>query len=119
MKVVVNTLGAHHFVAFASMLVLGQRAGLTREMLIEAFTSGAFASPSYLGKKHKVAVRDFTPEFTLALALKDVKLGEALGQEVGMDLPVVRDLAREIEEGVRRGLGEEDFFALEKAYEKR
>jgi 3-hydroxyisobutyrate dehydrogenase-like beta-hydroxyacid dehydrogenase len=116
MKVVLNTLGTHHFVAFASMLALGERAGLSRETIVEAFTTGAFASPSYLGKKSKVLVRDYSPEFTLALALKDAKLGEDLGRETGMDLPVVRDLVREIETGIRAGLGDEDLFALEKVY---
>ncbi len=116
MKVVLNSLGTHHFVAFTSMLALGERAGLSRETIIEAFTTGAFASPSYIGKKPKVLVRDYSPEFTLALALKDAKLGEDLGREAGMDLPVLRDLVREIEAGIRAGLGEEDLFALEKAY---
>lgn len=116
MKVVLNVLGTHQFVAFASMLALGERAGLSREAIIEAFTTGAFASPAYLGKKAKVLARDYSPEFTLALALKDAKLGEELGAEAGMDLPVLRDLVREIEAGVRAGLGEEDLYALEKAY---
>ena len=95
MKVVLNSLGTHHFVAFASMLALGERAGLRRDTIVDAFTTGAFASPSYVGKKPKVLVRDYSPEFTLALALKDAKLGEALGAEVGIDLPVMRDLVRE------------------------
>ncbi len=116
MKVVLNSLGTHHFVAFATMLALGERVGLSRETIVEAFTTGAFASPSYIGKKSKVLSREYSPEFTLALALKDAKLGEDLGREAAMDLPVLRDLVREIESGIRAGLGAEDLYALEKAY---
>jgi len=46
LKVLLNGIGAHHFVAFGSMLALGERAGLSRETIVDAFTSGAFASPS-------------------------------------------------------------------------
>ena len=116
MKVVLNSLGTHHFVAFASMLALGERAGLSREAIVLAFTTGAFASPSYLGKKSKVLAREYSPEFTLDLALKDAKLGLELGLEAALELPVLRELVREIESGIRAGLGAEDLYALEKAY---
>ena len=113
LKVVLNGLGAHHFVALTSMLVLGERAGLDRATLMEAFTSGAFASPSYIGKKAKILARDFSPEFSLSLALKDVRVNVELQREVGLDLPVVRACLRAIQSGVREGLGDLDLFALE------
>ena len=116
LKVVLNGLGAHHLVAFASMLVLGERAGLARETLLDAFTTGAFASPSYVGKKEKVLARDYSPEFSLTLALKDCLVNVELQREVGLSLQVHRECMREIEEGVREGLGIEDLFALEKHF---
>ena len=119
LKVVLNGIGAHHFVAFASMLALGERAGLARDVLLDAFTSGAFASPSYLGKRDKVLARDYSPDFALALALKDCILNTALQEEVGLQLPVVRAIKKEIESGVAEGLGNLDLFALEKHYEKK
>jgi 3-hydroxyisobutyrate dehydrogenase-like beta-hydroxyacid dehydrogenase len=119
LKVVLNGVGAHHFVAFASMLALGERAGLARETLVEAFTSGAFASPSYVGKKRKVMERDYAAEFTLALALKDGALNVALQEEVGLALPVQREIAREVAQAVAEGLGEEDLFAMEKYFTRK
>jgi 3-hydroxyisobutyrate dehydrogenase-like beta-hydroxyacid dehydrogenase len=116
LKVVLNGVGAHHLVAFTSMLVLGERAGLRRETILEAFTTGAFASPSYIGKKAKVLARDYSPEFSLALALKDCAVNAELQNEVGLLLPVHRACLRAIEEGVRAGLGEQDLFALEKHF---
>jgi 3-hydroxyisobutyrate dehydrogenase len=117
LKVVLNGLGAHHLVGFASMLALGERAGLARDILIDAFTTGAFATPSYVGKRNKLLARDFTPEFTLALALKDSLLALALQHELQLSLPVHRAIVSDIERGVMAGLGDLDLFALEKHYD--
>ena len=114
LKVLLNGIGAHHFVAFASMLVLGERAGLSREVLVDAFTSGAFASPSYVGKKAKVLARDFSPEFSLGLAMKDAALNVELQDEVGMPLDVMRTIERVVKRAVASGLGGEDLYAIEK-----
>jgi 3-hydroxyisobutyrate dehydrogenase-like beta-hydroxyacid dehydrogenase len=118
LKVLLNGIGAHHFVAFTSMLVLGERAGLAREVLVDAFTSGAFASPSYLGKRAKVLAHDYTPEFSLALTLKDAALNIELQDEVGLELEVVRAIARTIAKAVRSGLGDEDLYAIEKWFSR-
>ncbi len=119
LKVLLNGIGAHHFVAFASMLVLGERAGLTREVLVDAFTNGAFASPSYVGKRAKVLAHDFTPEFSLGLALKDAELNVELQDEVGLPLEVLRAIARVLEQAVADGLGEEDLYAVEKWFARK
>jgi len=116
LKVVLNGVGAHHLVAFTSMLALGERAGLSRELLLDAFTSGAFSTPSYIGKKEKVRARDYTADFSLALALKDCSLNTELQQELGLPLPVVQAITDDIAAGVGAGLGELDLFALEKHY---
>ncbi len=119
LKVVVNGLGAHHLVAFATMLAVAERAGLCRRVVLDAFTTGAFASPSYVGKKAKVLARRYDPEFTLALTLKDARLATAMAREVGMSVPVLARVAREIGRGVAAGLGDRDLFALETMYPRR
>jgi 3-hydroxyisobutyrate dehydrogenase-like beta-hydroxyacid dehydrogenase len=116
LKVVLNGLGAHHLVAFTSMLALGERGGLARDVLLDAFTMGAFSTPSYVGKRDKVQARDYSPDFSLALALKDCGLNRAFQEEVGLELPVHRAITQDIASGVREGLGDLDLFALEKHY---
>jgi 3-hydroxyisobutyrate dehydrogenase-like beta-hydroxyacid dehydrogenase len=119
LKIVLNGLGAHHLVAFTSMLVLGEAAGLARDVLLDAFTNGAFATPSYAGKRDKVLARDYSSEFSLALALKDCLLASELEREVGLRLPVHRAIVADITAGVANdGLGELDLFALEKHYRR-
>ncbi len=119
LKVVLNGLGAHHFVGFTSMLVLGERAGLRRETVVEAFTTGAFATPSYIGKRAKVLARDYSPEFSLDLALRDCAATVELQREVGLPLASHRECMREIQDAVGEGLGKEDLFALEKHFTAR
>jgi 3-hydroxyisobutyrate dehydrogenase-like beta-hydroxyacid dehydrogenase len=120
LKVVLNGLGSHHFVAFASMLALGERAGLARETVVDAFTSGAFASPSYLAKRERVLACDYDdPDFTLALALKDGALNLALQEEVGLTLPVQREITREVAQAVGQGLGELDLYGIERYFNRR
>jgi 3-hydroxyisobutyrate dehydrogenase len=116
LKVVLNGLGAHHLVAFTSMLAMGQKAGLSRKALVEVFTTGAFASPSYVGKRAKVLARDWSPEFTLALTLKDVLLNVELQDELGVSLPVHRAIATQVRRAVESGLGDLDLFAMEDYY---
>lgn len=117
LKVVLNGVGAHHFVAFASMLALGERAGLARETLVQAFTSGAFATPSYVAKAARVLAHDYAAaDFTLALALKDGALNLALQQEVGLALPVQREITREVAQAITEGLGDEDLYGMERYY---
>jgi len=120
LKVVLNGVGAHHFVAFASMLALGERAGLSRAVLLDAFTTGAFASPSYVGKKDKALARAYgDPDFTLRLARKDAALNLELQREVGLSLPVVKALARAMDAAVAEGLGEGDLFGIEEHFRRR
>lgn len=116
LKVVLNGIGAHHFVALASMLALGEKAGLARDILLDAFTTGAFATPSYLGKRDKLLVRDYTAEFSLELALKDVALNVQLQHECGVKLPVLRAIVADLERAMNAGLGGLDLFAIEKTY---
>jgi len=119
LKIVLNGLGAHHLVALTSMLVLGEAAGLARDVLLDAFTTGAFATPSYIGKRNKLIARDYSAEFSLALTLKDCLLAAELQEETGVRLPVHRAIVADVEAGVTRdGLGELDLFALEKHYAK-
>lgn len=119
LKVVLNGVGAHHLLGWTSMLALGERAGLARDVMLDAFTGGAFATPSLLGKRDKLLVKDYAPEFSLRLTVKDVSLAVALGREHGLSLPVLERIAKEVEAGVREGLGELDLFALETLYGKR
>ena len=62
--------------------------------------------------------RDYAPEFSLALTLKDCQLAGELCDEVGLGLPVHKAIVKDVEAGIREGLGDLDLFGLEKHYAK-
>ena len=117
LKVVLNGLGCQHLMAFASMLRLGERAGLERQVLIEAFTEGAFATPAYKGKRERVLGHRYTdPDFVLELVLRDAVLCRELQEAVRSPMPTHEKAHDEVERAVQQGLGGLDLFAVEDLY---
>lgn len=117
LKVVLNGLGCQHLMAFASMLRLGERAGLAREVLVTAFTEGAFATPAYRGKRRRVLERDYEdPDFVLELVLRDAELCAELQTELASPMPTHAAAAREVRRAVEAGLGSKDLFSVEQLY---
>ncbi|HEX7667518.1 MAG TPA: NAD(P)-dependent oxidoreductase [Polyangiaceae bacterium] len=116
LKVLIEGIGAHQLAAFVSMLVLGERAGLARRVVVDALMSSPYASPAYVARREKSIAKDYSAETPLGQSLKDALLNVALQQEVGLPLPVQREITRALEKAVEEGLSEEDVFALEKYY---
>jgi 3-hydroxyisobutyrate dehydrogenase-like beta-hydroxyacid dehydrogenase len=117
LKVVLNGMGCQHLMAFASMLRLGERAGLERQVLVDAFTEGAFGTPAYRGKRARVLERRWDdPDFVLALVARDAELCAELQADVGCPMPTHAAARHEVERAVEAGLGDRDLFAVEELY---
>ena len=106
MKLVNNTLLAFSAEGVANSMALAHRLGLEVAGVRDAFEGGPLVSPWMAGKMSRIEDGDYSPEFPLALALKDVHL--ALEQADPEDFTVLASLAREWEEVVKQGLGDED-----------
>jgi len=74
MKLVVNTLLGLGMQAIAEAVVLGEKAGLDRKILLEVLSKTAVIAPAHLGKLAKIATNDYTPQFPLRLMNKDFEL---------------------------------------------
>jgi 3-hydroxyisobutyrate dehydrogenase len=74
MKLVVNTLLGVGMQAIAEAVVLGEKAGLDRERLLEVLSKTAVIAPAHLGKLARAAVNDYSPQFPLRLMNKDFEL---------------------------------------------
>jgi len=74
MKLVVNTLLGVGMQAIAEAVVLGEKAGLDRERLLEVLSKTAVIAPAHVGKLARVAVNDYSPQFPLRLMNKDFTL---------------------------------------------
>jgi 3-hydroxyisobutyrate dehydrogenase len=103
MKLVNNTLLAFTAEGLANSLALAHQLGLEVHSVRETFEGGPLMSPWMEGKLSRIEVDDYSPQFPLALALKDVRL--ALEQADPDRFDVLRSLSREWEEIVKQGLG--------------
>ena len=74
MKLVVNTLLGVGMQAIAEAVVLGEKAGLDRERLLEVLSQTAVIAPAHVGKLAKAALNDYSPQFPLRLMNKDFQL---------------------------------------------
>jgi 3-hydroxyisobutyrate dehydrogenase len=115
MKLVNNTLLAFSAEGVANSLALARRLGLDVRSVLDAFEGGPLISPWSNGKISRIAGNDYSPEFPLALALKDVHL--ALEEADPERFAVLASLAREWEQLVDQGLGGEDVTVVTRALE--
>jgi 3-hydroxyisobutyrate dehydrogenase len=106
MKLVNNTLLAFSAEGMANSLALAHQLGLEVRSVREAFGGGPLISPWMENKLSRIEVDDYSPEFPLVLALKDVRL--ALEQADPDRFSVLTSLSREWEEIVEQGLGGQD-----------
>src|SRR5207302_3678306 len=74
MKLVVNTLLGVGMQAIAEAVVLGEKAGLDRERLLEVLSQTAVIAPAHVGKLAKIAINDYSPQFPVRLMNKDFEL---------------------------------------------
>jgi 3-hydroxyisobutyrate dehydrogenase len=115
MKLVNNTLLAFSAEGVANSLALALRLGLDVRSVLGAFEGGPLMSPWAAGKMARIAGNDYSPEFPLALALKDVHL--ALEEADPGRFAVLASLAREWDDLVDQGLGSEDVTVVTRALE--
>jgi 3-hydroxyisobutyrate dehydrogenase len=115
MKLVNNTLLAFSAEGVASMLALARRLGLDIGSVLNAFEGGPLMSPWMVGKISRIADDNYSPEFPLALALKDVHL--ALEEADPERFAVLSCLAREWDHLTEEGFGGEDVTVVTRALE--
>jgi 3-hydroxyisobutyrate dehydrogenase len=113
MKLVNNVMLAFTAEGVANSFAVAHRLGLETASLIEAFDGGPLVSPWESGKFRRIAVGEYSEEFALALALKDVHL--ALSAAGSDRFPVLAALAKEWSEIVDRGMGHDDVTVVTRA----
>jgi 3-hydroxyisobutyrate dehydrogenase-like beta-hydroxyacid dehydrogenase len=98
--------------SLAEVVVLAQKAGMTRAAFLE-FLNGSALGSTYTRVKtpHWVAL-DFKATFTPALMRKDMDLGIDLAHELGASLPLATMTRDMLQSLINRGVVEEDFSAL-------
>ena len=87
MKLVVNTLLGVGMQAVAEAVVLGEKAGLDRNLLLDVLAKTAVIAPALAGKLERVAKDDYSPQFPLQLMNKDFRLILETAAEMRVPMP--------------------------------
>lgn len=112
LKLVLNTWLAFEVEAAAEVAALADRLGVAHAALREAVAGGALASGVALTKLAKMEGGDYSPDFSLEWALKDLDLAQAAaGGEV---IPVAESIAKRWRGLVAAGYGRLDISAARK-----
>ena len=117
MKLVVNTLLGVGMQAIAEAVVLGEKAGLDRERLLEVLSKTAVVAPAHVGKLARLATNDYTPQFPLRLMNKDFHLILNTAAQEHVPMPVTEAAYRVNSDELAHG-DEEDFSAVLRRMEK-
>jgi 3-hydroxyisobutyrate dehydrogenase len=112
MKLVLNTWLAFEIEAAAEVAALADRLGVAHSALREVVAGGPLASGVALTKLAKMESDDYSPDFSLEWALKDLDLAQsAAGGEV---TPVAESIAERWRRLVAAGYGHLDISAARK-----
>jgi 3-hydroxyisobutyrate dehydrogenase len=117
LKLVNNTWLAFSAEAVAASVALARRLGLETETVVDAFGGGPLVSTWQEAKLRRIADGEFSAQFALSLALKDVHLAlQAAGDD---RFAALACLADEWQEAVDQGLGDQDLTIVTRVFEQR
>lgn len=117
LKLVANTWLALSAEAVNVSVAFAHQLGLEAESLVDALGDGPLMSPWQAGKLERIIHDDYSVQFALSLALKDVHL--ALEDAGSGRFETLAALAEEWEEVVAIGFGESDLTVVAQALEQR
>jgi 3-hydroxyisobutyrate dehydrogenase-like beta-hydroxyacid dehydrogenase len=116
-KAVNQVLVAGNFIAVAEAMALGRRLGLPMDVVVEALKSGAAGSWTLAHRARNMLMGEFPLGFKLELHHKDLGIALAAAEDVGLDLPMCKQVAAMEASLIAEGYGSEDVSALARLYE--
>lgn len=105
--------------AVSEALVLGSKAGVDPQTLVQALGGGLAASRVLELKSEKMLTHRFTPGFRANLHHKDMRNALAAAEKLGVPLPGARAADGLLQELIAEGLGDEDHSAMLRRIEAR
>jgi 3-hydroxyisobutyrate dehydrogenase-like beta-hydroxyacid dehydrogenase len=116
-KLIVNLVLGLNRLVLAEGLLLGQKAGVDLNAMLDVLKDGAAYSRVMDQKGDKMIAEDFTPEARLSQHLKDVGLILDMGMKQSLKLPLSALHADILRAGVEAGYADQDNSAVIKALE--
>jgi len=120
-KLIHNSLAAVTSVAVSESLAACSMAGVDPKILYQVVCNGGGMAYSNYFERRVARMLDgeFSPTFSLELMLKDITLGRALADELGVATPMMEEARSTYQRAKDAGWGNEDFSAVSKVAEKR
>jgi 3-hydroxyisobutyrate dehydrogenase-like beta-hydroxyacid dehydrogenase len=118
MKSVVNAILGIGMQAIAEAAALGEKAGLSRDVLLEVLAQTAVVAPAHAGKLSRAARGDYSPQFPLPLMNKDFSLILQLAAGVDAVMPAT-SAAFQINSEAMAADADQDFSVVMKVMEHR
>jgi 3-hydroxyisobutyrate dehydrogenase len=115
LKLVANTWLAFVAEAVAASVALAHGLGLETEKVVDALEGNPLTSPWQEAKLHRIDKGEFSAQFALSLALKDVRLAE---EAADGRLGTLACLADEWQRAVDLGLGHQDVTVVTRSLEQ-
>ena len=112
LKLVNNFLCGVQAASLAEAIALVERSGLDRTKALEVLTAGAPGSPLIKTLAARMTAGDYTPNFTLKLAAKDMNYAVGEGRRHGMSLSTVGPVLDLYGRAIADGHGDEDFSVV-------
>jgi 3-hydroxyisobutyrate dehydrogenase len=109
LKLVANTWLAFAAEAVVASVALAHGLGLDTERVLDALEGGPLVSAWQEAKLHRIAQGEFSAQFALSLALKDVRLAQQAAEN---RLGTLACLADEWQQAVDHGLGDQDLTVV-------
>ena len=111
-KLAVNMMLGLTLQALAEAVVLGGKAGLSRDLLLEMISETACASPIVNLKMPAIRADKFPAAFPLKHMEKDFGFAAGLAKKLGASLPLTEAATETYRQAGARGLGNEDIMAI-------
>jgi len=115
LKLVANTWLAFAAEAVAASVALAHGLGLETDKVVTALEGNPLVSPWQEAKLHRIAKGDFSAQFALSLALKDVRLAQDAADD---RLATLARLADEWQQAVDLGFGHQDVTVVTRTLEE-
>ncbi|HEV7886642.1 MAG TPA: NAD(P)-dependent oxidoreductase [Acidimicrobiales bacterium] len=113
MKLVLNMLMGVQMPAMAEAIVFGEKAGLSRDKILEMINGTGYSSPVMNLRCGIIGRRDFEKSlFKLELMRKDMKLVSSEAARMGVPMPVTESAHQMLTAAMQQGLGDLDVGAV-------
>jgi 3-hydroxyisobutyrate dehydrogenase len=111
-KLVLNNWLVGLVESMAETLHFTEALELDPQLIIELLDEAPIGSPYAVAKARQMLAGDYSPSFTLKLALKDADLAVAAANAVGTNLMVTKSFIESWHRAVSNGLGEQDLAVV-------